>query len=167
MKGIGIQTAGLSSSLKLMSAVIIILLLWAGSSSAQLPVCLAPGNTVLTVSCELDQDWTVTAGESGYIIGYDGVVIDGKGFSLTGDVANATCTCGALSPWNSHSGVVNMEFDDVVINDLEIQGFCTGIAAGNGTEVVNNMTVTGCLIYDCGDSGYTTQNARSGRPTLG
>ena len=68
----------LSSGTTALALAGIVLLVAAGSASA-LPACPAPGDTVITASCELDQDWNVPAGQAGYIIEADGVTIDGRG----------------------------------------------------------------------------------------
>lgn len=126
MKLIGVSRSDISQNLKLIVAVGIILLLSVGSSYAD--PCAAPGNTELTQSCELDQNWTVPPGQSGYIIGADGVVIDGAGFTLTGEVSSATCTATQGDPCTTHSGVVNSNgYSNAVVKNLEIENFCTGV----------------------------------------
>jgi hypothetical protein len=45
-----------------------------GSASALYP-CPAPGNTEISSSCELTQDYTVSAGQYGYRITADNVVM--------------------------------------------------------------------------------------------
>jgi hypothetical protein len=85
-------TRGRSSGMIMMLVVVagIVLLMAAGSASA-LPACPAPGNTVITASCGLDQDWDVPAGQHGYIIGADNIVIDGNGYYISGSTAGDVC----------------------------------------------------------------------------
>jgi hypothetical protein len=69
------------------------------------------------------------AGEAGVIIGANNVIIDGNGNGITGTSTVADCAyCTATAPCTV-SGVYNAAgFDNVVIKNLEIEGFCTGIA---------------------------------------
>jgi hypothetical protein len=101
-------------------------------------------------------DLTCGAGSWGLKVGDDNVIIDGNGKKLTGSMAGHTCTGTQGNP-DPCSGIVNYDFDNVVVKDLKITGFCTGIAMGDSTTPdVVNMTVTGCDIYECGQSGAVT-----------
>ncbi|MEA1894175.1 MAG: hypothetical protein U9N36_03040, partial [Euryarchaeota archaeon] len=103
----------LSSGITTLTLAGIVLLVAAGGASAQLPVCPAPGNTTITTSCELNQSYTVPAGEAGYIIGADGITINGAGYKITGDLTGATCAgCGADAPCTL-SGIYNDGHDNV------------------------------------------------------
>jgi parallel beta-helix repeat protein len=137
----------------------IVLLVAAGSVSA-LQACPAPGDTVITASCELNQSYTVQAGQAGYIIGADGVTIDGLGlYKITGCAnANSCNWCGSETSPCTESGIYNAGYDNVVIKNLEIKSFCTGIAlAGSGANTVRNITVDNCKIHDNGfNTGYAT-----------
>lgn len=94
---------------------------------------------------------------NGLTIGADNIIIDGAGYKITGDVANATCSGGETAPCVTHSGVVNNAgWANIVVKDLEIEKFCTGVVIGTGTTAVENMTVTKCIIHDCGESTSVT-----------
>jgi hypothetical protein len=138
----------------------IVLLLAAGGASAK--DC---GTGVADCECgdTVVADWTFTGNMScstgnGLIVGSDNITIDGNGYKLSGDVANASCSGGGgSSPCVAHSGVINDGgWDNVVVNDLEIENFCTGIVIG--TTRLENMTVTGCKIHDCGRSESITHD---------
>ena len=134
----------------------VFLIAMVGSASA-LPACPAPGNTDISSSCELTADYTVsTAGQYGYKITADNVVIDGKGYTLTGTMP-AACGGGEAAPCTC-AGVLNYDFDNVVVKDMEITGFCTGVVMGDNDAIddVINMTVTGCKIHNCGELTGTT-----------
>jgi parallel beta-helix repeat protein len=152
-------TRKLSSGITTLTLAGIVLLVVAGGASAQLPACPAPGDTVITTSCELDANWTVTAGQAGYTIGADGIIIDGAGYTITGAATPADCEscCSEAAPCTV-SGIYNAGFDDVVIKNLEIKNFCTGIAlAGTGTDKICNNTIDNCEIHDNGfDTGNIT-----------
>ena len=133
---------------------LVMLIIVVGNASGGLPACPAPGNTAITSSCELNQSYTVAEGQNGYIIGADDVVIDGAGFTISGDVTSATCTAGQTEPCETHSGIVNNGgHNNVVVKNLEIENFCTGVVMGTSVE---NMTVEKCKIHDCGDSNSVT-----------
>ena len=144
----------ISSGLTAMALAAIVLLVAAGSVSA-LPACSAPGDTNIAASCELDQNWpAVAAGEYGYRITADDVVIDGKGYTLTGTVSGDTCLldindddADESHPAN-HAGIHIISRTNVTVKDLKVTKFCTGIALKRGVD----CTITGCLIDDNGRS---------------
>ncbi|RJS69156.1 hypothetical protein CW714_09045, partial [Methanophagales archaeon] len=114
------------------------------------------GDTV-TESCTFNGTMNCPATGNGLVVGADNIVIDGAGHLLNGSVEGATCPGSESNPVVTHSGIVNARYDNVVVKDIEIQNFCTGIVMGTenstwnpGGEVVENMTVTGCKIHDCG-----------------
>ena len=132
---------------------LVMMIIMVGNASGELPACPAPGDTAITSSCQLADDYIVTAG-NGYIIGADDVVIDGVGHKISGDVTSATCTAGQTEPCVTHSGIVNNGgYNNVVIKNLEIENFCTGVVMGVSVE---NMTVEECEIHDCGASDSVT-----------
>ena len=157
------ETRRLSSGITTLALAGIVLLAAAGSASA---ACPAPGDTVITASCALDRNWTVPAGQAGYIIGADGVTIDGMGlYKITGDVTNDNCKWADETTPCTVSGIYNAGYDNVVIKDLEIEGFCTGVAlAGSGGNKVRNITVDNCKIHD---NGFNTTSGGSGMTTQG
>ena len=116
-------------------------------------------------------DWTFTGDmvctdgtTYGLIVGANDITIDGAGFSMTGVRSESVCSAGILGASPSeknpakHSGIVNNgDFDNVVIKNLEIKNFCTGIAFGDMIHAnVNNNTVIGCKIHECGDPAKVT-----------
>ena len=104
-------------------------------------------------------------GSWGLEIGASDITIDGAGYKMTGSRSSAACNVdlGYGNPPTEttpakHSGIVNKgNYDNVVIKDLEIEGFCTGIVLGfAGSIDVDNNDVLGCNIHNCGDDGRTT-----------
>ena len=149
------ETRKFSSGITALALAGIVLLVAAGSASAD--PCPAPGNTVIAASCELDQNWNVPAGQAGYIIGADGVTIDGQGYKITGNVTTADCAWASETEPCTVSGILvdglTQYNADVVIKNLEITGFCTGIAlkgAGNPIYRINNVTIDNCEIHHNG-----------------
>ena len=126
-------------SINIIIVVVIFLISMAGGASAAdcgagtaKPVCEC-GDTVIG-------DFTFTGDmtrtdptQHGLTIGADDIVIDGAGYTLSGTVAGTDC-----APWDTgesypapHCGIVNFaNKDNVVIKDLQIENFCTGIALG-------------------------------------
>jgi len=109
----------------------------------------------LTESCTFNESMTCSSG-AGLIIGANNITINGAGFKITGNREDLSCGWCAESVPAEHSGIVNTEYDNVVIKNLEIENFCTGIALGQYPPDVDNNTVIGCKIYNCGNSTATT-----------
>ena len=110
---------------------------------------------VVNESCTFNADLTCPAATAGLIIGADGITIDGAGYKITGDLTGATCNlCDATNP-STISGIYNAGYDNVVIRNLEVEGFCTGISLkGTGPDKVRNITINNCEIHDNGlDTG--------------
>ncbi|RKY53402.1 MAG: hypothetical protein DRP93_06605 [Candidatus Neomarinimicrobiota bacterium] len=83
---------------------------------------------------------------------------------MAGARSGPVCTVGIMggNPGEQnpakHSGVVNRQFDNVVIKNIEIANFCGGIGLGDMVNNdVDNNTVIGCNIHECGDSAMETQ----------
>jgi parallel beta-helix repeat protein len=88
---------------------------------------------------------------AGITIAADGVTIDGQGHKITGSVTAASCDWASESAPCTASGVYNAGYDDVVIKNLELESFCTGIALhGTGQDKVERNTVDNCTIHDNG-----------------
>ena len=107
-------------------------------------------------------DWTFTGDMTcpstgdGLIIGANNIVIDGAGYKMTGNENNCLCYNDGLTDEQTpapHCGIRNNgNYDNVVIKNLEIENFCTGIALGDATHIsVDNNTVTGCYIHHNGN----------------
>lgn len=116
------------------------------------------GDTVFE-SCTLDGDMNCPAGSAGLIIGKGGIVINGYNstqdeyFKIAGGVTVADCDGHDEHNPCDKSGIYNAGYDDVVIKNLEIENFCTGIALkGTGENKVGNITVDNCSIHDNGFS---------------
>jgi parallel beta-helix repeat protein len=108
------------------------------------------GNTV-TKSCTFNGDMTCTIG-AGLIIGTDGITIDGNDYRMTGTVTPDDCNgMGYESSPCTVSGIYNSGFDNIMIKNMEIKNFCTGIALAG----VCNITVNNCIIHD---NGFSTGN---------
>jgi parallel beta-helix repeat protein len=113
------------------------------------------GDTV-TESCTLNGNMRCTdSTKPGLRVVANGITIDGAGYKITGGKNTDACSsCSQLNP-AIHSGIiVRDDHDNVVIKDLEIENFCTGITLGcvMFAENVDNNTVTGCKIHDNGFS---------------
>jgi len=155
----------LSTGMTTLVLAAVVLLVAAGTVSAEF-ACVADdgsgdayfcGDTV-TKSCTLNGSMSCTnAAQNGLIIGASDITIDGAGHKMTGNVASATCTGSQTSPCVTHSGIVNDGgWDNVVVEDLEIENFCTGVVIGTGGVTVEHMSVTDCKIHDCGKSTAPT-----------
>ena len=103
----------------------------------------------------LDGDMICSGLTDGLIIGADGIMIDGAGYSITGD--GSAWTSGILN-----SGVLGQDYgySDVTINDLTVSGFQDGIHIEGkfmgGTTCLNCVernTVSNCVAHDNVD-GY-------------
>ena len=159
----------LSSGITTLALAGIVLLVAAGGASAN-GACIGanyvfgPGDTV-NESCTFNASMDCTDETlNGLIIGADNIVIDGAGYKITGNESNCLCYNGGLTDEQSpapHCGIRNDgNYDNVVIKNLEIENFCTGIAWGDPTHIsVDNNTVTGCYIHhngndtECGSGG--------------
>ena len=152
-----------------MAITVMLLSLLTGISNAA-PACVADDGTAffcgdaVTKSCTFNGSMTCTdTTKPGLEVGANNIVIDGDGFGMTGNRSGCTCTNGILGGNSGeqnpakHSGIVNNgDFDNVVIKNLEIKNFCTGIAFGDIIHTsVDNNTVIGCKMHDCGKSGMT------------
>jgi parallel beta-helix repeat protein len=149
-----------SGMMALVVAGIVLLVAVGGASAADCgagtakPVCEC-GDTV-TGDFTFTADLTCTNhAQNGLIIGADDITIDGAGFKITGNREDLSCG-GEESVPAAHSGIVNTGYGNVVIKNLEIENFCTGIALDGWPPVVDNNTVTDCKIHDCGNSTART-----------
>ena len=126
--------------------------------------CFSCGDTV-TESCTLNKTMTCPNGSAGLIIGADNIVIDGNNYTITGSTTNANCEwAGEAKPCNI-SGIYNEGYDNVMIKNLEMEGFCTGIALkGTGQNKVHDITIDNCKIHD---NGFNTTSNESDMVTHG
>ncbi|MEA1894933.1 MAG: right-handed parallel beta-helix repeat-containing protein [Euryarchaeota archaeon] len=124
------------------------------------------GDTVVT-------NWTFTgdltcpagvAGVHGLTIGADGITIDGAGFKIMGSETAEVCDwVGETNPNAGYCGVFNKEYGNVVIKNLEVVGFCTGIGLqGSGKNPVTNNTIDNCEIHGNGDADCSTDTSTHG-----
>jgi len=107
------------------------------------------GDTV-TESCTFNADMTCTG--VGLVVGAPDIVIDGgDDHKLIGSATSGDCVGADGANPCIISGIYNDGNDNVVIKNLEIERFCTGIAikGTTGTEIRNN-TVDNCEIHDNG-----------------
>ena len=123
------------------------------------------GDTV-TASCILNGSITCSNdGNAGMVIGADGIVIDGDGYTITGTATPANCKWASEGTPCTVSGIYDPGYDDVVIRNMGIEGFCTGIALkGTGPNMVRNITVENCRIHD---NGFNTTTDMSEMVTHG
>ncbi|MCK4458489.1 MAG: right-handed parallel beta-helix repeat-containing protein [Methanosarcinales archaeon] len=157
-------TRKLSSGITTLTLAGIVLLVAAGSASAN-TIDTCNFNANVAGYYVLGQDLICNADDTGITIGADGVTIDGYNatdgqcYTITGAVTGSDCgisvTSGEFTGEGqpaSHAAVVNKGNHNIVLKNLTIKKFCTGISLKN-TE---NTTVTGCDIYDNGKSGEIT-----------
>jgi len=141
-------------------AIATVFLVAAVGSASALPDCPAPGNTVITESCELNQNYNVPTGH-GYIIGADDITIDGKGHTITGDGCTAAPTIGIYNFDTSH-GAFGCGYNNTIIKNLEVKNFCIGIRTGGDYNPysgqcllhVTNNTIDNCTVHDNGNPAY-------------
>jgi hypothetical protein len=114
----------------------------------------------------LSSDLTcATPSAAGITIAAEGVTIDGQGYKITGSATNASCEWADKMNPATASGVYSAGYDDVVIENLEIEGFCTGIALkGTGGNLVEDNTIDSCTIHD---NGFDTMSGGSDMVTHG
>jgi len=135
----------------LVLAAVVLLVAAGGASAAQ---CVGATynfscGDMVNESCVLDGN--MSCGGWGLKIVENGVTIDGNGYTLTGTVAGCTAGMWGGNPANqanpaNNSGVLFDTVNNCVLKDLEIEGFCTGVAIGLGM----NNTVVNCTIHDNG-----------------
>jgi len=166
------ETRRLSSGITTLTLAGIVLLVAAGSASADTAISQATfgdgdyyANTV-GERYYLTEDLICNVGNAGIIIDADGVTIDGMGlYKITGAVTNANCKWADETHPCTKSGIYNPGFDNVMIKNLEIESFCTGIAlAGSVGNMVSNNIVDNCKIHD---NGFNTTSGGSGMTTHG
>ncbi|RKY53403.1 MAG: hypothetical protein DRP93_06600, partial [Candidatus Neomarinimicrobiota bacterium] len=165
-----LPTRRFSSGITTLALAGIVLLVAAGSVSAAdcgagtaKPVCEC-GDTVVG-DFTFTGDMVCTDGTTyGLLVGASDITIDGNGFSMTGAKSGSVCNAGIMGsvPGEQnpakHSGIINRQFDNVVIRNIEIKNFCGGIGFGDMIHnSVDNNTVIGCNIHECGDSAMETQ----------
>ncbi|MEA1894924.1 MAG: right-handed parallel beta-helix repeat-containing protein [Euryarchaeota archaeon] len=103
---------------------------------------------IVTESYTFNYDLNCMSGH-GLVIGADGVVIDGNGYTLDG-VISGDCT----DSETERAGIFNSGHDDLVIKDLEIKNFCNGIhLRGNDIkgDIVKNNTIDYCNVHHNGN----------------
>ena len=143
----------------LATAIATVFLVAAVGSVSALPVCPAPGNTVITESCEIDQDWNVPAGQHGYKIGANDIIIDGNGYAIIGGGCDGVYVVGVFN----YNLSLKHGYDNVIIKNLEVKNFCTGIRVAGKYDkmtkqcVINvmNNTIDKCVVHDNGNIGYS------------
>jgi len=140
----------------LATAAAMVLIFFAGSAHAG---CVGESGKdygcgdVVAESCTFNEDLSCPPGH-GLIIGADGITIDGAGYKITGsETADACEWVTAETPEKGYCGILNKGYDNVVIKNLEIENFCTGIAfQGSGQNPVVNCTITNCEIHHNGNA---------------
>jgi len=117
------------------------------------------GDTV-TESCTFDADMNCESGH-GLVIGADGITIDGNGYALNGIAPGIIEGLGI-----ERSGIYGKAYDGIIIKNLEIANFCTGIYLRYDDEIgdtVERITITDCEIHHNGGTGggdTTTQGIK-------
>jgi hypothetical protein len=126
---------------------------WCGSAAG------GAGALFFTCGETVDEDCTFQANmgpcpnnAAGLYVGAPGITIDGANFTITGTQGQIACAGATDINPATHSGIANFgDLDDVVITDLNITQFCTGIALGNaGSMDVDRNLVKNCSIHDNG-----------------
>ena len=113
---------------------------------------------VIVSDWTFDRDMTCPTGAHGLTIGADGITIDGAGFKITGSENADVCEwIGEADPEAGYCGILNRGYDNVVITNLEIVNFCTGIGfQGDGKNPVISSVIEDCEIHDNGDAAGST-----------
>ena len=156
-------------------AAVFLILLVGNASAKECGIGVADcacGDTVVA-------DWTFTenmkcpAGH-GLIVGADGITIDGQTlekfdqnavqFKITGsETADACEWVGETNPEKGYCGILNKGYDNVVIKNLGIENFCTGIALqGSGQTPVVNSTIDNCEVHDNGNASCSSDTSIHG-----
>ncbi|VUT27938.1 MAG: hypothetical protein SYNGOMJ08_00495 [Candidatus Syntrophoarchaeum sp. GoM_oil] len=115
-------------------------------------------------------DWTFTGnmncpvGDHGLTINADDITIDGAGFKITGsEIADVCDLIGEYNPGTGYCGIFNMEHNNVLIKNLEVENFCTGIGLqGTGKNPVVNNTIETCKIHNNGNASCSTDTSTHG-----
>ena len=164
----------LSSGTTMLALAGIVLLVAAGSASADTEINSATFNGGNYDADTANERYYLTAdlicdasNKAGIIIGASGVTIDGAGYKITGSTTSANCEWADEVTPCTVSGIYNVGHDDVVIKNLEIEKFCTGIALKGGaapaTRICNN-TIDNCSIHG---NGFNTMSGGSDMTTHG
>ena len=154
------QTRKFSYYVITLALAVIVLLAAAGSTTAE-HACIVDDDTaffcgdIVTKSCTLNGSMTCINTGHGLTIGANDIIINGNNFKIAGNREGITCG-GSQTIVAQHSGIINTDYDTITITNLEIDNFCTGIGLGDNAAVVDDNTITGCEIHDCGDSDSTT-----------
>ena len=100
----------------------------------------------------------------GLIAGADGITIDGAGFKITGsETADACEWVTGTTPENGDCGILNKGYDNVVIKNLEVENFCTGIGLhGSGQNPVVNNIIDNCEVHDNGNATCSSDTSIHG-----
>ena len=139
----------------ILMALVIIYFSLIGSSIAE-HACVVDDGTAffcgdtVTKSCTLNGSMTCPNAGYGLIIGAKDVVINGTGFKIIGNQENITCN-NSQTVAAEHSGIIDTDYGNVTIKNLEIENFYTGIALGKCSLGIDNIIVTDCKIHDCGN----------------
>ena len=154
-------TKRLSSGVMMLMLAGVVLLVAAGGAIAE-HACVANGGSgdaylcgdTVMKSCTFNGTMVCTnTTEHGLIIGANNITINGANYTLRGVVTGTDCPYSRESSPSSHCGIINNgNHNNVVIRNLEIKNFCTGIGLGNdiiSQDIVNNEII-GCVIHDCG-----------------
>ena len=123
-----------------------------------------------TTSIVVDEDFTLTndlvfSSGHGLIIGANDITIDGAGYKITGNKTVESCSWitrdNPAADTSSH-GILNSGYDNIVIKNLEIENFATGIYLhGTSQNKILNVTITDCAIHDNGLSDMTGSTSES------
>lgn len=98
----------------------------------------------------LSADLNCGADENGIIIGAEGITIDGNGFVLTSNATSCEWVT-ETDPQYGCCGILNEGYDNVIIKNIEITGFCTGVALhGTAANNVTSNTIADSVIHDNG-----------------
>lgn len=104
---------------------------------------------IITSDYVFTENMTVSSGH-GLVIGADDILIDGNGFTLDG-VDPGSCEGGIVD----HCGIYNVGYDNIIIKNLEIKNFCSGIYlgydSGSGNIVYRNV-IDNCEIHHNGNN---------------
>lgn len=111
------------------------------------------GSIIVTEDFTLTEDLFFPSGH-GLIIGADDITIDGAGYKIMGNKTVTSCewiTETDPAEATSAHGILNNGYDNVLIKNLEIENFATGVwLHGTGGNKVFGNLIENCVIHDNG-----------------
>ena len=103
---------------------------------------------IVEYDCTFNDSMGCPAGTPGLIVGANDITINGNGYAIVGNTTPADCVWADQYNPCAVSGIYNSGYDGVTIKNLDIAGFCTGIALkGTSGSPIRGNTIENCNIY--------------------